>query len=99
MRHFLLISALLVSPLFGGEQIQKSPVQKSPVQKVEKQKMSRREAILNLRAIYSQRNAQKTNVRSCCGAINPWCQKAQDARDRAIAARMAEVQKILRNQQ
>lgn len=98
MRHFLLISALLVSPLFGGEQIQKSPVQKSPVQKVEKQKMSRRDAILNLKNIYYSKQQSKQR-KSCCGAINPWCQKAQDARDRAIAKRMAEVQIILRNQQ
>ncbi len=95
MRHLLLISALLVSPLFGGEQIQKKPVQK-PAQKQEPvQKMSRRDAILNLRQIYYS----KQNKKSCCGAINPWCQKAQDVRDRAIAKRMAEVQTILRNQQ
>ena len=93
MRHLLLISALLVSPLFGGEQIQKSPVQK-----VEKQKMSRRDAILNLKNIYYSKQQSKQR-KSCCGAINPWCQKAQDARDRAIAKRMAEVQIILRNQQ
>lgn len=94
MRHLLLISALLVSPLFGGEQIQKKPVQKQePVQK-----MSRRDAILNLKSIYYSKQQSKQR-KSCCGAINPWCQKAQDARDRAIAKRMAEVQIILRNQQ
>ena len=98
MRHLLLISALLVSPLFGGEQVQKSEKQKSPVQKIEKQKMSRRDAILNLKNIYYSKQQSKQR-KSCCGAINPWCQKAQDARDRAIAKRMAEVQIILRNQQ
>lgn len=98
MRHLLLISALLVSPLFGGEQVQKSEKQKSPVQKVEKQKISRRDAILNLKNIYYSKQQSKQR-KACCGAINPWCQKAQDARDRAIAARMAEVQIILRNQQ
>ena len=98
MRHLLLISALLVSPLFGGEQVQKSEKQKSPVQKIEKQKISRRDAILNLKNIYYSKQQSKQR-KACCGAINPWCQKAQDARDRAIAARMAEVQIILRNQQ
>ena len=98
MRHLLLISALLVSPLFGGEQVQKKPVQK-PAQKQEPvQKMSRRDAILNLKNIYYSKQQSKQR-KSCCGAINPWCQKAQDARDRAIAKRMAEVQIILRNQQ
>lgn len=97
MRHFLLISALLVSPLFGGEQ-QNSQVQKSEKQKSPTQKMSRRDAILNLKNIYYSKQQGKQR-KSCCGAINPWCQKAQDARDRAIAKRMAEVQIILRNQQ
>ena len=97
MRHLLLISALLVSPLFGGEQ-QNSQVQKSEKQKSPTQKMSRRDAILNLKNIYYSKQQSKQR-KSCCGAINPWCQKAQDARDRAIAKRMAEVQIILRNQQ
>lgn len=98
MRHFLLISALLVSPLLGGEQIQKSEKQKSEKQKSPTQKMSRRDAILNLKNIYYSKQQSKQR-KACCGAINPWCQKAQDARDRAIAKRMAEVQIILRNQQ
>ena len=97
MRHLLLISALLVSPLFGGEQ-QNSQVQKSEKQKSPTQKMSRRDAILNLKNIYYSKQQSKQR-KACCGAINPWCQKAQDARDRAIAKRMAEVQIILRNEQ